>query len=250
MNRRFWSLLAVVCTCIGAADTRGAVLPHPPHCHALAGQPPCAAGPRAAAGVISLQSSQRGVRITPPGQFNFGPLPVGQQTTAQFHVRPAAAGPLVLKASLSGMNLAVPDLNSANDVGSASVNALIGRCTSAVPATAGDDRIFGTVGGELVNALAGDDLIRTGDGDDCVNGGSGNDTMAGGAGNDLLKGGPGADTISGGPGRDKIYGGPGRDRINAADGERDLVSCGAGKDSVKVDKIDELGGCERVTIAG
>ena len=275
--RRLCCLLAALgCTCFGAPVARGVVVPPPPHCRTLHGQPPCSAdvsvsvtppsgtvyvgedvvftvtaanaGPRAEQGVIGLTSSQRGVRITPPGPFRFGPLPAGQQASAQFHVRPAAAGALVLQATLSGTNLAVPDPNSANNVGSASVNAVIGRCTSAVPGTAGDDRIFGTIGGELVNALAGDDLIRTGDGDDCVNGGAGNDTIAGGAGNDLLKGGSGADTISGGPGKDKISGGPGADRINAADGERDTISCGPGTDRLKADRFDRFHGCEHVRI--
>jgi hypothetical protein len=274
MSRRFWSLLAVVCACLAATDARAVVVPQPPHCRALHGQPPCSAdvavsvtppagtvyvgedvvftvtvtngGPRAAVGAISLQSSQRGVRITPPGHFNYGPLPPGQQT-AQFHLRPVAVGQLTLQATAGGLN-ALPDPNPANDVATASINAVIGRCTSAMSGTAGDDRIFGTIGGELVNALGGDDLIRTGDGDDCVNGGPGNDTIAGGAGNDLLKGRGGADTISGGSGRDDISGGAGADRINAADGWRDTISCGLGTDALKADKFDRFHGCEHVRI--
>jgi len=215
------------------------------------------AGPDPNGGTVSLIASPRGIRLDAPGvskgcvstcQFNFT-LGAGRNMTAQFHVRPVSAGATTLQASSDQNHLSISDPDVTNNAGSVTVDAVIGRCTSGLIGTPGSDRLFGTVGGEVVNALAGNDLVRTGAGDDCVNGGPGDDDIAGGAGADLLKGGPGSDTMSGGPGMDRISGGPGNDTISAADGERDLVNCGTGKDTVKADKIDSLSHCERVRFA-
>ena len=82
--------------------------------------------------------------------------------------------------------------------------------------------------------------------DDTIFGLGGNDTLIGGAGDDTIYGGAGNDVITGGAGADKVYGGPGSDTILAADGERDTIDCGPGRDRVVADSFDKLVNCEVV----
>ena len=51
---------------------------------------------------------------------------------------------------------------------------------------------------------------------------------------------------SAGPGRNRLYGDLGNDSINSANGVRELVDCGFGRDFVKADPRDRLSGCEKV----
>lgn len=173
----------------------------------------------------------------------------GASASQSWQLRVKSADAVTLTATTELTRTRVSDPNTANNAATVSFTPQIGRCTSVLPGTRGSDKLSGTVGGEVIDALGGDDFIRAGAGDDCVNGRAGNDTILGGDGSDLLKGGSGNDVISGGSGQDTISGGAGKDRINAADGERDVVNCGPGKDSVKADKVDRLRGCERVRIA-
>jgi Ca2+-binding RTX toxin-like protein len=98
-------------------------------------------------------------------------------------------------------------------------------------------RIVGTAKGEY---LAGGGF------DDTIFGMGGNDTIMGGAGDDHLDGGSGNDVITGGSGADTILGGPGSDTIYAADGERDVIDCGPGRDRAVVDSVDIVKNCEVV----
>jgi hypothetical protein len=41
-------------------------------------------------------------------------------------------------------------------------------------------------------------------------------------------------------------GASGNDKINVANGKKDSVNCGKGRDSVRADRVDKLTGCERV----
>lgn len=103
----------------------------------------------------------------------------------------------------------------------------------------GDDE--GTFGG-------GDDDVRGGTGDDTLESGGGNDVLIGGPGDDVLDGGPGNDELTAGAGRNRLRGGSGNDRINAANGRRDRVNCGAGRDRVVADARDVVAGnCEAVS---
>jgi hypothetical protein len=101
-------------------------------------------------------------------------------------------------------------------------------------------RIVGTAKGEY---LAG------GGHDDVILGNGGNDTLLGGAGDDRINGGAGNDIINGGSGADRLLGGAGSDTIKAADGERDVVDCGAGQDRAVVDSFDKTTDCEVVETA-
>ena len=95
-------------------------------------------------------------------------------------------------------------------------------------------------------AADGNDNIVGGKGEDALFGGAGNDRIVGGSGRDLLSGGAGRDSLVGGPGRNRYYGDTGNDSINSANGVRELVDCGFGRDTVKADPRDRLSGCERV----
>jgi Ca2+-binding RTX toxin-like protein len=71
------------------------------------------------------------------------------------------------------------------------------------------------------------------------------DTIMAHRGNDDVSGGYGKDTIRLGRGNDKAYAGRGDDVVFAADGERDKLVCGKGKDIAKVDEVDSVGNtCE------
>jgi hypothetical protein len=93
------------------------------------------------------------------------------------------------------------------------------------------------------------DYLPGGGGNDTILGLGGNDTILGGAGDDVLYGGAGNDVIDGGLGRDHIYGGPGSDTIRAADGQRDTIDCGPGRDHAIVDRVDLVKNCEAITYA-
>ena len=91
------------------------------------------------------------------------------------------------------------------------------------------------------------DYLPGSGGNDVIYGLGGNDTILGGAGNDKLYGGPGNDVIDGGTGDDHIYGGAGSDTIRAADGMKDWISCGPGRDRAYVDRVDVVSkDCESV----
>ena len=82
----------------------------------------------------------------------------------------------------------------------------------------------------------------------CTGGGSARgDRLGGTARVDVLCGRGGADRIDGRRGSDRIFGGPGNDVLLAADGRFDVVGCGAGRDTVRADRVDLVGvDCERV----
>jgi hypothetical protein len=134
-----------------------------------------------------------------------------------------------------------------------------GVCIHLFMGTARADALTGSAFGDVLSGLAGNDRLDGAGGDDCVlgdtgddrlSGGPGNDDVRGLAGNDLVRGDAGNDQLSGGPGSDHLSGGSGNDTIDAADGRRDWVSCGAGRDSVTADRGDRLSGCEAKKLKG
>ena len=110
----------------------------------------------------------------------------------------------------------------------------------------GNDRIAGLAGGDTLEGAAGNDILS---------GGAGADALAGGPGDDRLSGGAGADRLSDVAGsvrgrrpackRNRVAAGAGRDRVDTANGRRDIVHCGAGRDVAVADREDTLAGCER-----
>ena len=132
------------------------------------------------------------------------------------------------------------------------------------PGLEGDDRISGGPGADCIDGGPGDDRIAGLAGGDTLEGAVGNDILSGGPGADALAGGPGTDRLTGGAGADRLIdvagsyaeaglaakrndlaGGGGRDRVDTANGHRDIVHCGAGRDVAVADRKDTLAGCER-----
>jgi Ca2+-binding RTX toxin-like protein len=122
------------------------------------------------------------------------------------------------------------------------------------------DRVYGFGGDDTISGLGANDVLYGDDqtdpaldGADRIFGGSGNDTLTGFGGADLLVGGRGNDIITAQehterghpPGTDTIRGGRGNDTISAADGFKDVIECGPGKDYVLYDAgLDTVTGCE------
>ena len=121
-----------------------------------------------------------------------------------------------------------------------------GGCARELRGTPGPDVLDGGNGGDLIFALGGADRVRGRRGHDCIVGGPGRDRLLGGKGDDRLTGGSGADRMKGGRGRNAYDAGAGADRIKARNGQRELVRCGPGDDSVRADSNDRLRACEHV----
>ncbi len=96
-------------------------------------------------------------------------------------------------------------------------------------------------GGSRRNRLIGNDAANA-----LLAGGGGPNVLIGEAGGDHLTGGDAADRLYGGPGRDQLEARGGNDYLSARDGQRDVVDCGAGRDTAVVDRLDRVVGCERV----
>lgn len=199
---------------------------------------------------------------------NIGDVPGNAVAKVQVATRAASVG--------SGTSVAVAttsstDVDNSNNSASAGVTVASpapqlkpGACAnSAVGTSAKDvltgttagDNVFGLQGNDVLSGLVGDDCLSGGPGNDNIDGGAGNDTiygedgndkLSGGTGNDTIDGGPGNDTISGGQGTNKVKGGAGKDTINVADGKKETVDCGPGRDTARVDKRDKVKGCEKV----
>jgi hypothetical protein len=127
-----------------------------------------------------------------------------------------------------------------------------------------DDTMTGNDGPNILDGKEGDDVLAAGGRDDTLYGGPDNDLLSGNAGTDTLHGGGQDDMLVGGSGKDYMYGEyvhgcsgwapciAGDDDLRAQDGERDVVGCGYGIDTVELDKVDQLwdDDCEQGTIAG
>jgi hypothetical protein len=127
--------------------------------------------------------------------------------------------------------------------------------------TNGRDTIVGTPASEKACGRGGADTIDLRGGNDVLYGGSCGPrnplaarigavelSAAAADGGDILKGGRGNDFLSGGRGKDVYRAGPGNDTVRAADGVKETVDCGKGKnDRATVDKADDVSGCEHVT---
>lgn len=122
-----------------------------------------------------------------------------------------------------------------------------GGCERARLGTARADRLDGTSTGDLIFGLGGDDRIRGLLGSDCLVGDRGNDRLLGGKGSDRLTGGAGDDTLVGGDGVNRYDAGSGNDIVKAANGRRELISCGRGRDRARVDRRDLVRSCEQIT---
>jgi Ca2+-binding RTX toxin-like protein len=125
-----------------------------------------------------------------------------------------------------------------------------GGCARTRRGTGRDDTLDGTSAGDLIFGLAGKDSIRGLGGNDCLIGEGGGDRLLGGEGADRLTGGGAADTLVGGSGVNRYDAGSGNDVVRAANGRRELVSCGPGRDRARVDRRDRARSCEQLTRSG
>jgi hypothetical protein len=91
-------------------------------------------------------------------------------------------------------------------------------------------------------------LTRTGTARrDVLRGTPGPDVLRGLGGADVLYGLAGNDILFGGRGRDRLLAGSGGDVVQAADGARDIIVCGPGRDRVFADRVDRIArDCELV----
>jgi hypothetical protein len=105
---------------------------------------------------------------------------------------------------------------------------------------AGSDILAGGEGRDRMLGGPGDDLVGIEEPDQSSLGGPGDDILRGEGGNDLLAGGRGRDVIAGGPGIGQLSGGRDADTLWSADGRRDNVSCGDGRDIVHADRLDSI----------
>jgi len=110
----------------------------------------------------------------------------------------------------------------------------------------GNDDVTGGPGADGLFGGAGRDFLKGGAQPDSLSGGDSADRLSGGDGADRLFGGAGNDVLTGGPGRNRYFGEGGRDRIEAANGLREVVDCGPGRDLVRADRSDRLRNCERI----
>jgi Ca2+-binding RTX toxin-like protein len=125
-----------------------------------------------------------------------------------------------------------------------------GGCAKTLRGTARADTLDGTSAGDLIFGLAGKDSIRGLGGNDCLIGEGGRDRLLGGEGADRLTGGSGADTLVGGSGVNRYDAGSGNDVVKAANGRRELISCGPGRDRARVDRRDRARNCEQLIRSG
>ena len=105
----------------------------------------------------------------------------------------------------------------------------------------------GGEGNDTLTVVAAVATLDGGDGDDTLTAATGANVLSGGPGFDTLSGGEGDDRVDGGTGGDAADGGGGADSIVLRDRVADTATCGAGRDTVRAEVLDQLDfACERV----
>ncbi|MEK6278663.1 MAG: calcium-binding protein [Actinomycetota bacterium] len=112
----------------------------------------------------------------------------------------------------------------------------------AVDAKSGNDKVINDATSPYADPLTlvgggGRDLLLAGPAADRLLGGSGDDVLRGRGGGDRLVGEGGLDTLGGGAGNDVLR--------SSADGKRDNLLCGPGRDKAVADGFDIRSDCER-----
>jgi Ca2+-binding RTX toxin-like protein len=97
-----------------------------------------------------------------------------------------------------------------------------------VTGTADDEELVGTRYADTISARGGDDVARGLRGADELSGGNGEDVLRGGGGDDLLRS---------------------EDIFSQSGAFRDVVDCGPGDDTARVDFRDRVVDCEDVSTA-
>jgi Ca2+-binding RTX toxin-like protein len=145
------------------------------------------------------------------------------------------------------------DLQGDRDDGAPGEGDRIGRNIENLYGGRGADRLAGGAGPNVLRGREGRDKLNGGAGPDELSVGRGTtgDTVSAGAGDDEISGNAGPNSISAGRGEDIIRSGGGADRIRTRDRSSDQLSCGRGRDRVRVDALDYVArGCDRVVRRG
>jgi Ca2+-binding RTX toxin-like protein len=122
-------------------------------------------------------------------------------------------------------------------------------CSRDCDGTTYPDTLKGTDAPNHIEGLGGNEKPTFGDyitghgGNDILYGDAGGDRIEGGRSADSIFGGSGKDVLIGGKGEDSVDGGTGGDSIMVKDGQRDVVNCRGGTDTVVRDSIDRLRNC-------
>ena len=151
------------------------------------------------------------------------------------------------------------DLRGDRDDGAAGENDMIGANVESITGGNGNDvltankkdnRLVGSEGADTLNAGAGDDVLYAGY-SNVQSRSRTKDELNGGPGDDTLQGSRGANRLNPGTGRDSVTAGRGADVVLARDRSVDRISCGQGRDGLRVDRLDFFGlGCERARRRG
>jgi hypothetical protein len=105
------------------------------------------------------------------------------------------------------------------------------------------------VRGKRIVAAPGRQFVIGTHGDDVIYGNRANDTIIGNGGYDMIYGGRGNDVITvNGPGTSHVFTGAGSNTVYAANGYKDVITCGAGDNRVVVDPFDVVKGCKMVVV--
>ena len=187
---------------------------------------------------------------------NLDYLPGAATTVLRFSLNVGAVGAKAITAKLTMTNV---DTDTQNNAGVLTLDVKApqtptaptgGGSANAPTVRVGNNRanvLTGTNGRNTLRGLGGNDRLLGRGGADQLFGGAGNDALFGGTGIDRLLGGSGNDRLVGGTGRDVLDGGTGKDRIEARDRARDVIRCGAGRDTVIADRVDSVArSCEVV----
>ena len=174
-----------------------------------------------------------------PGEYNaISVAPAGAGLSITDSAYPVAAGP-GCTAQGTAVLCPVPTRVEANLGDGDDSLALSASLPADLRGSVGNDSL--TVIGVAATALDG------GDGDDALVAAAGADVLIGGPGFDTLVGADGDDRLDGGTGGDSADGGNGSDSIVLRDSLTDTAACGAGRDSVRAEVLDQLDfACERV----
>jgi hypothetical protein len=174
-------------------------------------------------------------------------MPIRPTTDARPRLTLQTSNPRRRNVRLATILAAVAALALASTAYAANIRGTSGPDT--LTGTADADRIHAFAGDDTVNAGAGDDRVQAGKDDDVASGGAGDDRLRGGKGDDELAGDADDDRLKGGKGADSLDGGAGDDLIDGlGDGRTgDAITCGAGEDTVRADREDEVAAdCENV----
>jgi hypothetical protein len=163
--------------------------------------------------------------------MQLGTLGPGQEVTLHIKARarrPGPTHPVKGAPAFSEIGFQVTSALPAPRLDMSSGNATVailraGACKNHFSLRSASGVFKGTPGGDRLTAASGGATVLGLDGDDC---------------------------LKGSRGRDVLRGGPGKDFIRAADGKRDIVRCGPGRDRARVDSLDSVAGCERVRRVG